>query len=88
MSKDPARAEEFETVLEPLVERMVYWDTQKLGLSVDDDLLDLCMPLLERRLGKEGAEKLVSRIPEAYRTSRIEDVLRERGVGHPLLETV
>ena len=46
------------------------------------------MPLLERRLGKEGAEKLVSRIPEAYRTSRIEDVLRERGVGHPLLETV
>lgn len=88
MSKDPARAEEFETVLEPLVERMVYWNTQKLGLSVDDDLLDLCMPLLERRLGKEGAEKLVSRIPEAYRTSRIEDVLRERGVGHPLLETV
>ncbi len=29
MSKDPARAEEFETVLEPLIERMVYWNTPR-----------------------------------------------------------
>ena len=87
MAQDPSKAEELEQVLEPLLERIWFYDTKKrIGFSIDEELLQVCVPILERRHGAERVQELLDRIPETYRQESVANYLREHNVKHPLLE--
>ncbi len=85
MAKDGAREEELRELLEPLVQKTWYYHKKKLGFCIDEDLLQLVLPILKERYELDDVNVVLERIPAVYREKPIEELLRERGVNHPLL---
>ena len=82
--KDGQKAE-LEKLLEPLIDTTLLYHKKGMGFCVDEELLQVVLPFVKQRCDAEIADEIVKLAPSAYRQRPIEDVLRERGVDHPLL---
>jgi len=85
MSKDPAKHDELRDILRELLDKIWYYERERLPLSIDEDLLQVCVPFLIEEHGEKKTQIALDRIPKEYRQKSVEDVLREAGVDHPLL---
>ena len=88
MAKDGEHDEELRELLEPLVQKTWYYHKKKLGFCIDEELLQLVLPILNERYALEDVNVILERIPAVYREKPIEEILRERVIRHPLLSKV
>ncbi len=58
-----------------------------LGLFIDEDILRASLPLMEAQKGRGYVDDYLRSIPEAHRREGIEEMLRRKGVNHPLLKS-
>lgn len=86
MSRDPNNNSQVEMLLEELLDKMWFYKKNGLGFSIDEDLLQVCIPYLVKRHGLAETDAFVAMIPQEYREQDIADTLRARGVNHPLLK--
>ena len=86
MSHDPKNDSKVEVLLGELLDKMWSYKKSGLGFSIDEDLLQVCIPYLVKRHGSVETDAFVAMIPQEYREQDIADTLRARGVNHPLLK--
>ena len=55
-----------------------------MGLAIDQDILQACLPLFEQERGKDFVDEYLSLIPEPHRES-IDVMMRRVGIDHPYL---
>ena len=85
VAEDP-KGDELGRLLRKLVDKMAFYYEEELGFGIDQELLDACVPFLQKRFGKKKAQKMIDLVPREYLSPGIEDILRKRGVDHPLLK--
>lgn len=85
LAEDGNAEKELEAVLGDLLDCMWRYKKRGLGFTIDESLLQICIPFLVKRYGQTEVDKFLDMIPEEYRKQDIDELLRERGVNHPLL---
>jgi len=85
MSSEGHHDEELREVLDDLMSAMWRYKSKGLGFSIDEDLLQVCIPYLIERYGKKDVDELIALIPREYREVSIDELLTNNGVKHPLL---
>jgi phosphorylcholine metabolism protein LicD len=59
------------------------YDAEGLGLTIDEDLLQALLPVLEEDRGKDFVDDYLNKIPSEHRAKDIDVYLKECGVDHP-----
>ena len=88
LAQDPDNAALLDVILSDLLDKMRHYKELNLGFSIDEDLLQVCIPFLVEKYGQKEADEIIVLIPPEYREQDIAAILRERGVAHPLLEPI
>ncbi len=60
------------------------YDNDHMGLAIDQDILQACLPLFEQERGKDFVDEYLSLIPEPHRES-MDAMMRRVGIDHPYL---
>lgn len=82
---DPLGAE-LEERMGLMLETMKKYQKKSIGFTIDEDLLDVALPFLKRDKGEDYVKSLLDKIPTHQRAESIEQLLRGKGVQHPLFE--
>lgn len=84
MAKDPSKHDELRDILRDLLVKIWYYERARVPLSIDEELLQVCIPFLIEEHGEKKTQIAIDRIPKEFREKSVEDVLREAGIDHPL----
>ena len=87
MANDSAKHDELREILRDLLDKIWHYERVRVPLSIDEDLLQVCIPFLIEEHGEKKTQIAIDRIPQEFREKSVADVLREAGVDHPLLRS-
>lgn len=83
---DPCGAE-LAGALELFVDAIAKHKKKGVGLSFDEDILRIALPVLRKEKGEKYADDFVAKIPQAYREEDVGALLRRKNVDHPSLRS-